>query len=207
MDQDRAEKVTDKIAALLREARPSQNAMRSHKVGHRVRGSHNVIGDGNTIVIEQQIVRPRVVVQPGEAHISQPQARQLKDLVGAIVALERRVRPDPAGYQAVWGALNSAMGVTRYLLIPRLRFCEARAFLVEWRAYLADQESRGESPAEAARRSRIEYIETTVRKRGIESVWLPWMTFRFGKSGLGALNSDDLWVAYQHLQAMVAHEG
>lgn len=208
--RDKGASTRDKVLSILGEARPRapvEAPPAAAVAGHRVRGSNNIIGNSNTIVIHEQIVKPKVVVHPGEAHISQEQARELTNLVKDIVAREKRIRPEPAGYQAVWGALNDAMGVTRYLLIPRRRFDEAKAFLLEWQGYLEEQEKRGESPAVAARRSRLEYINKLVAQLSLGPAWARWMAVRYPGKALTDLNSDELWLAYQALQEMIEARG
>lgn len=206
MERDKATAAREKVLAILGEANGAAARAKTPPSGHSAVGNNNVVGNGNTIVIAHQVVeKPIVVAKPGAEHITQEEARSIKDLVDLIVALEKATRDSPLGYQAVWNELTKAVNVTRYLLIPRARYGEAKAFLEAWVERLRHARlMKTDSPVEEARRNHTAYIIGTVESRGWRVLWGAWFAREFGGRSLDQLNSDELWLAYQRVATMAA---
>ena len=140
----------------------AQNKSESNVVS--IFGTGNVVGNGNSVV-NNFIHNPapvitKVVVQPGNVVIDEPQKVALKALVDDIVALERELKRAPKGHGAVWGALNRKMGVTSYHLIPGEKFLAARKTLDEWRGRLLSAKSAPTKLGDEHRKRRITAIQT-----------------------------------------------
>ena len=110
-------------------------APRRQQPAIKIVGNGNVVGDGNT-VYNAPPPRPRVRVEsaPGTEHITEAQAAELKGLVADIVAESAQVKRTPTTHQRVWLALNAAMKVTTYKLIPFDMFEAAKSVLLKRRA-------------------------------------------------------------------------
>ena len=105
-------------------------------------GNGNVVGDGNTIN-HGPIPRPKVIAQPkpGVEHITDTQAAALLALVNEIVEISTLLKSRPTKHQGLWLALNAAMGVPSYRLIPAHKFQDAKTWLERQRAILRGMKS------------------------------------------------------------------
>lgn len=142
-------------------------------------------GIGNTIVkLEKLVTRTIAKPNPGVEHITESQVRKLHDLKDEIVKLEAAAKRDPATPQRVWARLNKAMDVGAMRMIPAAKFRAAEKFLQVWIGQLMDRPAvqKKEAPTVAARR--IAYIQTNMKKLGIEDRVRDYMESRFGVRSL-----------------------
>ena len=147
-----------RAASKLRSLKPKPNVI-------YIDGNSNVVGDGNTIV-SGPLPRPRVVTitKPGIEHITVEQRAELKALVSEIVTLSTVLKKKARTHAGLWSALNRAMEVPKYDLIPLHKFDAAKAFLMRERAILSGMKSAPKK-VDGWRTSAIGSIQARARER------------------------------------------
>jgi hypothetical protein len=120
------------------EADPEQSPRRSDRslqLAQHVAGDHNVVAGGDVNINKREVTR--VSVTPGPEHITEGQARRLKDLVDKVakVEIDRGSNPSQV-YQRVWSGLTKHYQVASYRLIPRRLGDEAIKWLQQRAAML-----------------------------------------------------------------------
>lgn len=160
-------------------------------------GSHNVVG--NIVNLNPKPARPRVVVQPGDGVITSEQAAQLKALVTDIVALEEKLKRQPATFQAVWSSLNRKMMVSGYREIPALRFDKARSFLHQWMGRLNAAPSAPVKDGDAWRKRRYALIKINSKDAADAAALAAYLQRNFAAASLTELSNDELDRVYRYV--------
>lgn len=164
-------------------------------------GSANVIAsnNGNVTMIATQkhttVTRP--IVTPGDGCISPEQQGKLRGLVDEIVVLEAKLKKQPKTHRAVWGALNSHCGVTRYVLISD--FGKAEKYLRQWIGRLNSMASAPVKDGDAWRKRHYAYIKINCKD---DPDWLNrYLTKSFNAASLTELDNDQLERTYRAVAA------
>ncbi len=161
-----------KVVSLIKEAaRPTRNprtkALPTVITINAGDGDGN--GIGNTIIKTEKVVRKTIAKpQPGIEHITEAQVRRLHDLKDEIIKLEEAGKRDPATPQRVWAALNKKMKVGAMRMIPATKFKAAEKHLLTWIGQLMDRPAVQKKAASTVESRRITYIQTNMKKLGIE---------------------------------------
>ena len=165
-------------------------------------GAGNVVhfmngGTVNMISTPKHVTRTTAKVEPGKQHISEGQAAKLTALVQEIVELEAKLKKAPKSFRAVWGALNSHCGVTRYLLIAVEDYDKAEKYLRQWIGRLSSMASAPVADNDAWRKRRYAFIKINT-KDDEGSAWLAtYLTRTFGKTTLTDLDDSGLDRTYR----------
>lgn len=177
------------------------------KQKHNVRPRSNVehIGDGNIIAggnvsINQPPPIHVVNVVPGELHITNSQACEIKELVSQIVSLEKLVKAKPRGYAAVWAGFKRKFKCPKYQLLTQEQFEPAISYLRQTIGRLSRTSKAKQSPD--WRKRKYSFIHTNVKQLGIESQRKDFMAMNFGVDSMKQLSDSELeqlyhWVAKQ----------
>ncbi|WP_143869903.1 ORF6C domain-containing protein [Catenovulum sediminis] len=188
---DRKEQLKDKLRLIVGNECSSPQTTTPTSIN----GNHNVVAMGN-INIEH---KPAPVVQklvPGEQHISDQQAYEIKQLVEKIVSLERYSKADAAklGYAGVWSAFKRKFRVTRYQLLPAEQYEQAIHYLLN---EVGKQSQNGKEQSQNEwRKRRYAYIHTNVKKLGLQEEKDDYLAINFGAASLKELNDDELQQVY-----------
>jgi len=139
-------------------------------------------------------------VKPGEEHINEEQAVKLQKLVKEVVELEKTSgRKKPRTHQAVWSALNSHCGVTRYRLIPYNYFIKAETYLRQWLGRLSSLKSAPKNNNTEWRKRKYAYIKINTSKN---QAWLTnYLADRFDATSLTELDDAELQKVYSAVSA------
>ncbi|MEW6648195.1 MAG: hypothetical protein AB1450_13430 [Pseudomonadota bacterium] len=182
MDESK-KRIEDAAGNLLKAARKkrSDGAARRKMAGTEpptppvvVSGDGAVVGNNaivhNTIIkTERHTTRVTAKPNPTNEHIDEDQVRRLHDLKDEILRLESMAKRDPATPQRVWGAVNKKVGVGSMRMIPKSRFGAAEKFLLEWIGRLTNASTVKKKDPDGVRKRRIAYIQTNMKKLGIEA--------------------------------------
>ena len=156
-------------------------------------------GNVHYVQTQKHMTNTRAVLEPGSVHISEDEARTLTDLVNKVVELERVVRVEPRSIRAVWGALNAHCGVTRYRLIPKERFPQARKYLDQWMGRLNSAKSAPVKDGDNWRRRRYAYIKVNSKSQADAEALATYISTNFGANSLADLSNDELERAYRYV--------
>lgn len=163
-----------------------------------VSGNNHIVASGSaqvTVIKTEKVVhRTRPVTNPGVEHITEEQAFRIKTLVDEVVRLEKLICRPPAGYAAVWPALNRHCGATSYKLIRADRFEKAIKYLQEWTGRLRSSGSAQKKDPEW-RKSLFRAIHA--RSRGQEARLDTLLTQKYSTSSMGELTDDALDALYR----------
>lgn len=159
----------------------------------------NVIGlnHGHVTMISTQkhVTNTKAEVKPGDEHISEDQAATLTGLVNDVVDSEAKLRQKPKGHRAVWSALNSHCGVTRYRLIAHGDFTKAEKYLRQWIGRLNSMASAPVKVGDAWRKRHYAYIKINCKD---DPTWVErYLEKNFGASSLTELSNDQLEQTYR----------
>jgi hypothetical protein len=100
-----------------------------------VSGHHNVVAGRDVNINKREVTRLSVI--PGPEHITEEQAKRLKDLVDKAAKIEIAAGSEPRKtYAKWWSELTNRYEVTSYRLIPRLLGSEAIKWLEQRAAML-----------------------------------------------------------------------
>lgn len=140
-------------------------------------------------------VKVKVVVQPGDGCIDEPQKAQLKMLVTEVVRLEGLLKRTPKTFASVWVAVNAKCKASSYHLITQENYPRAEKFLREWIGRLSSTKS---APAKDGnwRNRKYSYIFTNIRKLDADVALRQHLQTRFGNDSLKGLSDDDLMSIY-----------
>lgn len=112
----------------------------------KVKGNNNNIA-GRDIYINKRDVT-RTTFQPGDEHITQRQAKAIKDLVANLVMKEEAGGMDRArAFKKWWSVLKNRYAVTTYLAIPAHLGDEAISWLQQQSAIKRPKIRRGDNDA------------------------------------------------------------
>lgn len=127
-------------------------------------------GIGNTIIKTERVTRKTIATpKPGEEHITEAQVRKLHDLKDDIIKLEAIGKKNPATPQRVWAALNKAMGVGAMRMIPAAKYRAAEKYLQAWIGRLMEGKTVQKKAPSVVESKRITFIQTNMKKLGIET--------------------------------------
>ncbi|GAB4303819.1 MAG: hypothetical protein Fur0034_20140 [Desulfuromonadia bacterium] len=94
----------DRLLRLVKESTktPERRSRRAAQTV-RIEGSHNIVGDGNT-VIHAKTVRPRNTIDPRASELSEAQKLRLRELINEWIDVHNRVRTRarPLTHAAAW---------------------------------------------------------------------------------------------------------
>ncbi len=166
----------------------------------RIAGSHNIVGDGNT-VIHAKTVRPRTVTPPPPGSITPAQAQTIRELLAEWVATHNRVKQYPLSWAAAWESFKKTFRVNSYLHLPAESYGKACAWLRRKRAIIDTMKSAPRRDPDWRVRA-IRYIKARCKNQlGNEHAYLPYIA-RFGKTSLADLTDDEL----ADTRAYIAHK-
>jgi len=186
-----------KLVSLVREAaqppKKRRAAPRKPAQSVRIDGSHNIVGDGNT-VIHTQTVRRVNRIDPSKSELTSAQRLRLRELVNEWVAVHNRVRlrARPLTHAAAWSSFQRKFRVNSYHDLPADRFDEACRWLQKRRAMIDGMKT---APArdEAWRKRQIAYIKARCKNQlGDERCYQPYIERTFGKTSLSDLDEAEL---------------
>lgn len=169
----------------------------------RTSGTSNVVQfaqrgatiQNNQYTTQRLVTKTKAEVKPGEEHISETQARRLKDLVDEVVKHEERLKKQPKSYKAVWAALNAHCKVTRYRLIPSSSYEKAEKYLLTWIGRLNQMKSAPIADNIEWRKRKYAYIKISTKD---DPSWLTAYIARLaGASSLTELTDVELIKVYQ----------
>ncbi|EWH09843.1 putative DNA-binding protein [Catenovulum agarivorans DS-2] len=160
-------------------------------------GNGNIIA-GGSISINQPPAIQQIMVTPGEQHITDAQAYEIKELVRQIVVLEAHVKEKPRGYAAVWASFKRKFKCTKYQLLTQEQFDPAISYLRQTIGRLSRSVKAKQSPE--WRKRKYSFIHTNVKKLGIEQERKDYMAINFGAESMKELSDRELeqlynWVA------------
>lgn len=163
-----------------------------------VSGNNHIVASGSaqvTVIKTEKVVhRTRPVTNPGTEHITEEQAFRIKTLVDEVVRLEKLTSRKPAGYPAVWPALNRHCEATAYKLIRADRFEKAIKYLQEWTGRLRSASSAPKKDPDW-RKNRFRAIHA--RAHGQEDRLNALLTKKYSTSSMSELADDDLDSLYR----------
>ncbi|TCS70738.1 hypothetical protein EDC61_11465 [Sulfuritortus calidifontis] len=159
----------------------------------RIEGSHNIVGDGNTL-IHAQTLRPRNAIDPRASELSEAQKLRLRELINEWITVHNtvRTRARPLTHAAAWSSFQKKFRVTSYHILPLDRFDEAVRWLQQQRARIDGMKT---APLRDARwRARqIAYIKARCKNQlGDAELYRAYINRRFGKVSLTELTDDEL---------------
>jgi len=179
----------------------ANNAAPEVRIG-KISGGHNIIGHQGEIYMQVHISpppRPRLVIQPGEEHISGEQRLALKELVYEWVALHNSIKQTQLKYANAWARTNKAAGTTSYSLILKTRLHDATAFVQREMAILRNMRS---APAKdnGWRQKRIAAIKARSKNQLKDAdAYKPYIKKAFKAESLSALSTDELQKTYTYI--------
>ncbi|MCL6619461.1 MAG: hypothetical protein K6T33_06685 [Thermomonas hydrothermalis] len=159
----------------------------------RIEGSHNIVGDGNTL-IHAQTVRPRNAIDPRASEISEAQKLRLRELINEWITAHNtvRTRARPLTHAAAWSSFQRKFRVTSYHILPLARFQEAVRWLQQQRARI-DGMKTAPMRDDAWRARQIAYIKARCKNQlGAPELYRAYIERRFGKASLSELTDDEL---------------
>ncbi|MER2490676.1 ORF6C domain-containing protein [Catenovulum sediminis] len=156
-------------------------------------GNGNIIA-GGSISINQPPAIQHIKITPGEQHISNAQAYEIKELVRQIVVLEALVKEKPRGYAAVWGSFKRKFKCTKYQLLTQDQFDPAISYLRQTIGRLSSSANAKQSPD--WRKRKYSFIHTNVKKLGLQEEKDDYLAINFGAASLKELNDDELQQVY-----------
>ena len=162
----------------------------------KVRGNHNIVGNGNTVIHNNGrkiALNVDVPSDPGGKHITNPQRAELTRMVKGIC------QGSGKSFQFVWSKLNDHMNVPSSKLIPLANFESAELYLRKWLARFAPKAPKADS-------SGLERIKSGVfaefKKRGMEEQRKDLITQWTGKPSIKVLTEYELSCVLATLRAM-----
>lgn len=184
----------DRLLSLVRQAAEPSD---SPAPMVRIKGSHNIVGHGNT-VIHAPVVRPRIVAPPPPGSITTSQAHAIRQLLAEWVSVHNRIKKRPLTWGEAWQRFKKKFNVHSYLALPSERFDEACAWLRKQRAILDNMKSAPlKDPAWRTRT--IAYIKARCKNQlGDEHAYRPYIA-RFGKTSLADLTDAELASTRAHI--------
>ncbi|TDQ40999.1 ORF6C domain-containing protein [Tepidicella xavieri] len=186
-----------KLVSLVREAAqpPKKRRAAPRKLAQSVRidGSHNIVGDGNT-VIHAHAVRQINRIDPTKGELTEAQKSKLTELLNAWISAHNtiRVRAKPLTHAAAWSSFKRKFQVTSYHYLPSARYEEALQWLMQKRAQIDGMKTAPmRDPAWRARQ--IAYIKARCKNQlGDERCYQPYIERTFGKTSLSDLDEAEL---------------
>lgn len=161
-------------------------------------GNAVVTGSHNSVTINNVRKSRKVVadVKPGEEHITNREAAELRDLVHQLHANTGK------SFQLIWSVLLRQVHAPTYRLIPLDQYPVAETYLRQWLARAAPPDE-----TEAARRKRhIRYIKTNQRKLGRPDADVTaFLQEHFDKNGLRQCTVEELVTVREQLVAIWRH--
>lgn len=155
----------------------------------------NVVEKGDVIHTTKLVKKVIAEVKPGDEHIGDSQARVLMDLVEEIVKEEAKHKKVPKTHRAVWAALNSHCGVTRYRLIAVANFEKAEKYLRQWIGRLNSAASAPKTDNHAWRTRKYAYIK--INTKDDPDKLNRHLTTKYEASTLVDLSDEDLEKVYR----------
>ncbi len=151
------------------------------------------------IQTQRHVTNTRAIVEPGESHISEVEARILTDLVDKIVTLENLLKKTPKTHKSVWSGLNAHCRVTRYRLIAREDFPRARKYLDQWIGRLNSSKSAPEKDGNNWRNGRYSFIKSNSKTPEEVEAVSRYIQTKFGASSLKDLSTEELERTYRYV--------
>lgn len=177
--------------------RKKQGDAQATKVSVNGTGNAAVVGSHNKVTINNVHKSRKVVadVKPGEDHITDREAAELREMVHQLHANTGK------SFQLIWSTLLRQVHAPTYRLIPLDQYQQAEAYLRKWLAHANDADP------EASRKRHIRYIKTNQRKLDRPDGDLTdFLQAHFGKDGLRQCTVDELVVVRNQLVANWRHQ-
>lgn len=171
---------------------------------HSIVGGHNFVGNHGDIHVQitsPAKLRPRIVIQPGQEHISEEQKIELASLRNEWMALHASIKTKPMSHATAWAKINRAAGATSYHLILAIRFADAVAFIKQEMAKLRNMSS---APAKDSswRARKIGAIKARCSNQlGDPRAYTSYIQRNFGAESLSELATDELQKTYAYVMA------
>lgn len=149
----------------------------------------------NMIATQRHITQTKAEVKPGIEHITEEQAVILTALVNDVVDIEAKLKQKPKTHRAVWSALNSHCGVTRYRLISHTDFSKAEKYLRQWIGRLNSMASAPIKDGDAWRKRHYAFIKINCKD---DLGWIDrYLAKNFSASSLTELTNEQLEKIYR----------
>lgn len=127
------------VKARSREPQPTDNSI-------KIKGNNNNIAGRDLYINKTDVTR--TTFQPSDEHITQRQAKTIKDLVDNLVMKEEAGGMERArAFKKWWGVLKNRYAVTTYLAIPAHLGDEAISWLQQQSAIKRPKIRRGDNDA------------------------------------------------------------
>ncbi|TXF11898.1 hypothetical protein [Pelomicrobium methylotrophicum] len=192
-----------KLIETLRGAKPPRRKPAKPAPAVRIEGSHNIVGNGNTL-IHAQTVRPKNVIDPRASELSEAQKLRLRELLNEWITVHNtvRTRVKPLTHASAWSSFQRKFLVSSYHMLPLSRYEEAIHWLRQQRAKIDGMKTAPtRDPAWRARQ--IAYIKARCKNQlGDPYCYRPYIERRFGKSSLSDLTDEELAAT----KAYIAHK-
>ena len=185
--------------------RDSTKAQEPLAVSINNNGSGNVVGQVNSggnvtqINTQRHITRTIAEVKPNDAHISEAQAADLKQLVEEVVKAEAKLKATPRTHRSVFAAMNAHCGVTAYRLIALEDFEKARKFLQQWMGRLMSMKSAPVKVGDTWRKRHYAYIKINSKNPDDALALDAYMKKNFNCTSLTELDNEQLDQAYRYI--------
>lgn len=189
----------NKIIRLVKQAAPTEPAQpkparkRSPRPENsiEVNGHGNIVGNGNTVIKTEKLTHKTIAEpKPGAEHITEEQVRRLHDLKDQIIQLEQAAKRNPATHQRVWSTLNKTMRVGSMRMIPKDKFNAAEKYMLGWIGQLMDRPAAQKNAPDTVRKRRITYIQTNMKKLGVEDKVRAYMLKNYAVTSLTDLHDQ-----------------
>lgn len=181
----------NKLVRLVRSA--TSNPARKRAQSVRIEGSHNIVGDGNT-VIHVPVVRPRNLIDASKSELTEAQKLRLRELLHAWVDAHNTIRTKaaPLSYPAAWSSFQRKFRVTSYHLLPASRYDEACSWLLQRRAIIDGMKTApAKDPKWRARQIASIHARCKSHFAG-EPIYRAYIVKQFGVASLTELTDEQL---------------
>lgn len=144
------------VVRMFEETAAPEQGQAGPKVSIKINGNNNITAGGD-VHVNRRVVQ-RTEFTPGPEHITQPQAKRIKDLVDNLVAKEEAGgMPASRAYAKWYGVLKDRYQVTSYKAIP---------------AHLGESAIKWLQQQSAVKRSKIRRVDKDQwRKEHYTAIW------------------------------------
>ena len=193
MDEDKKNNVIE----LFKKASEPKPALRIEPT-ISVIGDKNMIGNNNTFIHTEQIIRrPRVVVvKTGDGVVTAEQKARLKQLVIDWMTARNAVLEKPLTFGGAWSAVNKKAGVNSYNEIPTEKFPAVEKWLIR-QIGIVNAAPAASAKSTGWRASRIKGIQSRCTELGIQDARKTYMLKAFGKDSLTLISDVDIEKVYR----------
>lgn len=190
-----------KIINLFQETSAKDKNGQERAINVTISGDGNVVNFGSHSAINSapSAPRPKVIVHPGETHISPKEAATLKSLVSKVHETEQKLKKRPSSYAKIWGQLNRHCKVTTYREISASDFEKARSYLNQWLGRLNSMRSAPVRNGDDWRKRHYAYIKINTKKPEDQAAFERYIKRKFKTTSLKELANDELEQAYRYV--------